>query len=306
MARIRAIKPEFFSSETIAKLSRDARLTFIGLWTEADDYGRLPDNPRVLKGHLWALDDDVTSVDVSLHIQQMIDHALVERYEVDGRRYLRIRSWEEHQKMNRKAGAKHPAPPSAGTPEGGRTADAVPTQCADTAEAVGERKGKEGKGTSLPRSETEAGLSTGVDDDDPDAAPTDPTEALARRAALELGRRDSRRSPSYVGAPGPHVRTCAETRWLVDGPELLALARQHPDLDPAALADLLPQPGQATAQALHPAGSATPTRTGPCPHCARSRPHVLACPTLLAGDDRADAERLDAQLDAELDEGGEQ
>jgi hypothetical protein len=33
MARIRSIKPEFFTSISIADLSRDARLMFIGMWT---------------------------------------------------------------------------------------------------------------------------------------------------------------------------------------------------------------------------------------------------------------------------------
>jgi hypothetical protein len=306
MARIRAVKPEFFSSETVAKLSRDARLTFIGLWTEADDYGRLPEQTRVLKGHLWALDDDVTPTDVSLHIQQMVDAGLVTRYEVDGRRYLHICGWEEHQKMNRKAGAKHPAPPSAGTPTGGSTADAVSTQCAGTAEAVGERKGKEGKGiTSLPRSETEAALSTGRDEDEPIAAPPTPetddgAEARARAAAAVLGRRDSEASPVTVGAPAKHVERCIETRWVVDGPELVALARQHPDLEADALADRMRQPGQAVAQALHPSAAAPPGPVGPCPHCGHAaRHHGRTCWTRIADEDLAADLRADDQRDDE-------
>ena len=42
MARIRTIKPEFPQSETIGKLSREARLLFIQLWTLADDEGMSP------------------------------------------------------------------------------------------------------------------------------------------------------------------------------------------------------------------------------------------------------------------------
>jgi hypothetical protein len=33
MARIRSIKPEFFTSLTIGSLSERARLAFIGIWT---------------------------------------------------------------------------------------------------------------------------------------------------------------------------------------------------------------------------------------------------------------------------------
>ena len=41
MGRIRTIKPEFPQSESMGRVSRDARLTFILLWTMADDAGRL-------------------------------------------------------------------------------------------------------------------------------------------------------------------------------------------------------------------------------------------------------------------------
>lgn len=126
MARIRTIKPEFFTSETIAGLPVPARLTFIGLWTEADDYGNLLDNPRLLKGHIWPLDDDMTPTDMSLHIQVLVDAGLIDRYhDTDGKKLLHIRSWDEHQKMNRKASRKHAPSPW--------EADAVPTQCADPA-----------------------------------------------------------------------------------------------------------------------------------------------------------------------------
>ena len=36
MARNRMIKPEFWSSETLMSISRDARLTFIGIWNFCD------------------------------------------------------------------------------------------------------------------------------------------------------------------------------------------------------------------------------------------------------------------------------
>ena len=40
MPRIRTIKPEFPQSETIGRLSRDARLLFLQLFTLVDDAGR--------------------------------------------------------------------------------------------------------------------------------------------------------------------------------------------------------------------------------------------------------------------------
>ena len=41
MARIRTIKPEFFTSDDICALSPLARLLYVGLWCEADREGRL-------------------------------------------------------------------------------------------------------------------------------------------------------------------------------------------------------------------------------------------------------------------------
>lgn len=125
MARIRAIKPEFFTSETIASLPIHCRLTFIGLWTHADDYGRAVDNPRIIKGAIWPLDDEVTPTDVSLHIHLLEERGLIARYEVDGRRYLHAVKWTSHQKVSHPQEARIPACPlhealpkySGGTPE---------------------------------------------------------------------------------------------------------------------------------------------------------------------------------------------
>ena len=57
MARIRTIKPSFFTSLTIASLTPEQRLTFVGLWTHVDDDGRCIYDPRLIKAALWALDE---------------------------------------------------------------------------------------------------------------------------------------------------------------------------------------------------------------------------------------------------------
>lgn len=111
MARIRTIKPEFFTSEKIAMLTDPAKVTFIGLWTEADDYGVLPDNAKILKGHLWPLDDTKTAVDLSLHVQEMIDLNLVRRFEADGNRWLHITGFADNQTINRPSKKRNPSPP---------------------------------------------------------------------------------------------------------------------------------------------------------------------------------------------------
>ena len=49
MARIRTIKPQFWDDLKIGRLSRDARLLYIGLWNFADDLGVVIADPVWLK-----------------------------------------------------------------------------------------------------------------------------------------------------------------------------------------------------------------------------------------------------------------
>lgn len=111
MPRIRTLKPEFFRSRSLAKCSVEARLTFAGLWTEADDHGRGIADPRILKGTLWPLDDDVTHEHVSSHIRMLIATGHIRLYETDGETYFEIINWEDHQAAAYRRGEpKYPAP----------------------------------------------------------------------------------------------------------------------------------------------------------------------------------------------------
>jgi hypothetical protein len=57
MGRIRTIKPEFPQSESLARVSRDARLCFVALWTICDDAGRARGNGRMLASLLFPYDE---------------------------------------------------------------------------------------------------------------------------------------------------------------------------------------------------------------------------------------------------------
>lgn len=112
MARIRTIKPEFFTSLTLARVSRSARLTFIGLWTYCDDDGRGRDEARLVKAAIWPLDDDVSAADVEADLAELAAAGLIQRYAVEGSRYLAVRNWNEHQKIGHPTPSKIPAPPA--------------------------------------------------------------------------------------------------------------------------------------------------------------------------------------------------
>ncbi len=95
MTRIRTIKPEFFTDETIAQLPPLYRLAFAGLWCQADKAGRLEDRPARLKVMILPYDD----VDFGDALRVLAAAKFVTRYTgPDGRGYLQIRSFEKHQR----------------------------------------------------------------------------------------------------------------------------------------------------------------------------------------------------------------
>ncbi|MDT3397632.1 hypothetical protein RKE29_13380 [Streptomyces sp. B1866] len=113
MARIRTIKPEAFTSESLASVSLTAERTFFGLLTQADDHGRHRDHPAVIAGALWPLRPEHTPLDVEDDLAQLATAGLICRYTGhDGKPYLHITGWHRHQKINRPSGTRHPACPT--------------------------------------------------------------------------------------------------------------------------------------------------------------------------------------------------
>lgn len=110
MARIRTIKPSFFTSLTITALSFRCRLGFVGLWTHVDDAGRCVYEPRLIKAAIYPLDDAVSVADVAADVATMIAANLVTLYEVGDRKYLQINGFAEHQHINRARKSDLPGP----------------------------------------------------------------------------------------------------------------------------------------------------------------------------------------------------
>lgn len=116
MARSRTLRPSFFSSFSLAKVCRDARLTFTGLWVEADDDGRLIDSPKHLAGAIFPHDDDVTADMLKGWLDELEKIEAIHRYETPRGRYIVIVNWSEHQKPPHPTPSKLPTPP--GSPGG--------------------------------------------------------------------------------------------------------------------------------------------------------------------------------------------
>ena len=100
MARIRSIKPEFWSDPQVVALPMAARLLFIGCWNHADDYGVLKDDPARLKLQILPGDD----VDPVHLIDELVAANLVlRRVAPDGTSVLVIRTFCEHQRIDKRS-----------------------------------------------------------------------------------------------------------------------------------------------------------------------------------------------------------
>lgn len=108
MARIRTIKPEFWSSEQVMDCSPTVRLLFIGLWNFCDDKGRLPLKPRMIKASVFP-GDDFSGADILGMIKELSRNGLVKCYVVEEQEYLTITGWH-HQRIDKARPAKYPPP----------------------------------------------------------------------------------------------------------------------------------------------------------------------------------------------------
>lgn len=134
MARIRTIKPEFFTSEDIVSMSPLARLFYVSLWCESDREGRLEWKPGTFKMRYLPGDD----CSVQELATELIDKGLITLYTVNGKQYAEIPTFTEHQVINnRESASTIPANPGHA---------ALTRESGVKAEGKEGREGKEGKG----------------------------------------------------------------------------------------------------------------------------------------------------------------
>src|SRR5688572_16308183 len=93
MARIRTIKPEFFTSEDIVSLSPLARLLYVALWCEADKEGRMVWKPKTFKMRYFPAD----SCDIDAMCAELLSAKLAVLY---GDGYAYIPAFKAHQHIN--------------------------------------------------------------------------------------------------------------------------------------------------------------------------------------------------------------
>ena len=151
MARIRTIKPEFFTSEQLVECSTNARLLFVGIWVFSDDKGRHTLSYQRLKMEVFP-GDPFTVDQVTDWFHELWRVGLVTVYESGpGLRYFVVNGWS-HQKIDRPQPPKHPDPMACKIVEYDET-DRRPFDDRSTNDRrtfATEGKGREGKGSNTP------------------------------------------------------------------------------------------------------------------------------------------------------------
>lgn len=104
MARIRTIKPEFWTDERIGECSFIARLFFIATWNFADDHGGLERSPKQLKAQAFPYDN----IDCEPLIKELLHAGVLIEYEVGGKKYLHIKGFRKHQRNEKPAAPRVP------------------------------------------------------------------------------------------------------------------------------------------------------------------------------------------------------
>lgn len=142
MARIRTIKPEFPQSESMGKVSREARLLFLLLFTVVDDGGRTRAASRLLASLLYPYDEDAPNL-ITRWLDELESQGCIQRYLSEESSYLQITKWRDHQKIDKPTPSKLPAPPT--------IREASPTAREDSRSVVvgsgsGSGSGREGNG----------------------------------------------------------------------------------------------------------------------------------------------------------------
>lgn len=106
MPRIRTVKPDFWTDEKIGRLKREERLLFIGLWNLADDQGVIKNSSVYIKGQLFSYDDDLRTLTIDAWLASLITARMLVPFRFEAESYLCIRTFDEHQLINRPSKAK--------------------------------------------------------------------------------------------------------------------------------------------------------------------------------------------------------
>lgn len=227
MPRIRTIKPEILRDEKTATLPDAAWRIFIGLFSLADDYGRLHAAAEQIAGSvLWGRPGPGLTAEEERAIVALLgeerardllypgcekmlsvleERGLVTRYKVRGQSYLQITNWHKHQRVS------HPGFPVVPCPHGAGPGRHMEGGCDGRCD--GQMRSPEQLPLPLPQAapalpvapQTQATTTT---------ATATPQDATASWRAMEA-RAGARLAPGKTFPTGTGLPPSAEGRWIL-------------------------------------------------------------------------------------------
>ena len=105
----RIIKESICTSDSVDQLSWFEEVLFYRLIVNCDDFGRFDGRTAVIKNRLFPLKDNLTIKNVETAINKLASAGLVALYVFEGKPYLYLPTWNEHQTIRAKR-SKYPEP----------------------------------------------------------------------------------------------------------------------------------------------------------------------------------------------------
>lgn len=123
----RLIKESICTSESIDRLTPFEETFFYRLLVNCDDYGLMDARVQILKCKLFPLRvDAIENEEIEAALDTLASCGLVTRYRVDGKPYLRVKTWSKHQTIRNKH-SKYPLPHEGDTP--GKSEQTAASNC---------------------------------------------------------------------------------------------------------------------------------------------------------------------------------
>jgi hypothetical protein len=89
----------------MGRVSRDARLLFVLLWTICDDEGKTRGASRMLASLLFPYDDDAKD-GIIRWLNELENEGCIIQYKASGHSYIKVCNWADHQKIDRPSTSK--------------------------------------------------------------------------------------------------------------------------------------------------------------------------------------------------------
>ncbi len=111
MSRIRSVKPELFLDGKLAQISIEARYLYVGLFTEADDEGRMLASTKRIAGSIFPHDDNIGPEQVAAWLAELEQLGRIIRYADTETQYFYLPYFLRHQRISHPSPSRLPEPP---------------------------------------------------------------------------------------------------------------------------------------------------------------------------------------------------